>query len=414
LVLDLHRKPMLEMMQLCDNIFTIAQIWNLSEKVLAMLKFFLLALWLYFSFATAAFAQGASEELGSYMAQCERGVALSCRKVATIGSELNQSEKLDYLNKACGLGDEFSCFMPRMAFDINSDKEQAIEVAQEYCELNNSLACYMLASLHAVWATETSEVVIELFEKSCDLENSVACTVLAALYLTGGEEHFRADVNVPLSLEFLERACELQTFTSFEDELFFTEGNSACAEYARIFIDGEHVVADFLAATELLFSSCNDGDRTSCRELGNLYSFGGAGLPQDVLRAKALYEHSCEMGDSDGCFRLAMHFEFDSEETYRINYASAAYLKACELSDSGHLCLRAAEIIASRNPFDAKVAYEVGCSKQYQAVENCLSLGELYELGLGVRKNLSSAIEFYGRACDLRSQTGCENYARLN
>jgi TPR repeat protein len=379
-----------------------------------VLKAFWLTLVLLFASAVSAIAEELSEELQGYMMQCERGVALSCRIVATRDSELNQSEKLSYLNKACGLGDELSCFIPSIAFDMNSDKERAIEVSQEYCNLGNGYACFMLASLHVGWENEATSGIIELFDRACTLENSLACTVLAGFYLTGGDGKFLVEVNVPLGLEFLNAACELQSSTSFEDDFIFSMGNSACAEYARIFIDGEHVVADFLAATELLFSSCNDGDRTSCRELGNLYSFGGAGLPQDVLRAKALYEHSCEMGDSDGCFRLAMHFEFESEETYRINYASAAYLKACELSDSGHLCLRAAEIIASRNPFEAKVAYEVGCSKQYQAVENCLSLGELYELGLGVRKNLSSAIEFYGKACDLRSQTGCENYARLN
>ena len=386
----------------------------LREKVLAMLKFFWLVLGMYFSLFTAAFAQGTSEEMGSYMAQCEQGNALSCRKVATIGSELNQSEKLHYLEKSCELGDEISCFMPRIAFDINSDKERAIQVAQEYCDLGNGYACLMLATLHAGWATETSEVVIELIEKSCNLENSVACTGLAALYLTGGEESIQVEVNAPRGLELLNAACELQSSISFEDDVVFAAGNSACAEYARILIDGEYVAADFSSATEILFSSCGAGDRTSCRELGQLYEFGGAGLQADVARSATLYEHSCEMGDADGCFSLAMYYEYSSNSTNKDYYAAQAYLQACQIEDRGNNCLRSGDIIASRNPFQAKVAYEVGCSKQYYAVENCLRLAEFYERGVGVRKSLSSAIEFYGKACDLRSQMGCENYARLN
>lgn len=379
-----------------------------------MLKFFWFALGLYLSFFTAAFAQGTSEDLGSYMAQCEQGNALSCRKIATVGSELNQSEKLDYFNKACGLGDEISCFMPRMAFDINSDKERAIQVAQEYCDLRNGYACFMLASLHALWGTETTDGVIDLFNSACALENSLACTVLAAFYLTGGEESFQVEVDAPRGLELLNAACELQSSTSFKDDFIFSMGDSACAEYARILIDGEYVAADFSSATEILFSSCGAGDRTSCRELGQLYEFGGAGLQADVARSAALYEHSCEMGDADGCFSLAMYYEYSSNSTNKDYYAAQAYLQACQLQDRGNNCLLAGDMFASQNPFDAKIAYEVGCSKQYYAAENCLRLAEFYERGVGVRKDLSSAIEFYGRACDLRSQIGCENYARLN
>lgn len=386
----------------------------LREKVLAMLKFFWLVLGLYFSFFTAAFAQGTSEEMGSYMAQCEQGNALSCRKVATIGSELNQSEKLHYLEKACELGDEISCFMPRIAFDINSEKERAIQVAQEYCNLGNGYACFMLASLHAVWGTETTDRVINLFNSACALENSLACTALAAFYLTGGEGSFQVEVNAPRGLELLNAACELQTSTSFKDDFIFSMGDSACAEYASILIDGEYIEQDYTGGLNLLLSSCDNGDRSSCHLLGDIYDFGRAGVTVDLVRAYHFYKLACNMGDANGCFSLAMYYEYSSNLTNKDYYAAQAYLQACQLEDRGNNCLRAGDIIASRNPFEAKVAYEVGCSKQYYAVENCLRLAEFYERGVGVRKSLSNAIEFYGRACDLRSQMGCENYARLN
>ncbi|EET79321.1 Sel1 repeat protein [Campylobacter showae RM3277] len=44
----------------------------------------------------------------------------------------------------------------------------------------------------------------------------------------------------------------------------------------------------------------------------------------------------------------------------------------------------------------------------------CASLGVLYEYGQGVRQNFPTAKEYYGKACDLGLQLGCDNYRELN
>ncbi|EAL3898387.1 sel1 repeat family protein, partial [Campylobacter lari] len=41
------------------------------------------------------------------------------------------------------------------------------------------------------------------------------------------------------------------------------------------------------------------------------------------------------------------------------------------------------------------------------------SLGIIYEYGKGIKKDISKATEFYSRACDLKIDAGCGNYARL-
>ena len=41
-------------------------------------------------------------------------------------------------------------------------------------------------------------------------------------------------------------------------------------------------------------------------------------------------------------------------------------------------------------------------------------LGFSYEAGDGVRQNNITAKEFYGKACDMGLQIGCDDYARLN
>lgn len=43
----------------------------------------------------------------------------------------------------------------------------------------------------------------------------------------------------------------------------------------------------------------------------------------------------------------------------------------------------------------------------------CFNLGVLYEAGTNVRQSNSDALNYYGKACDLKSEGGCESYARV-
>jgi TPR repeat protein len=43
----------------------------------------------------------------------------------------------------------------------------------------------------------------------------------------------------------------------------------------------------------------------------------------------------------------------------------------------------------------------------------CSNLGVMYEHGKGVKQNNIEALEYYGKACDLKSQEGCKRYAKL-
>ena len=44
----------------------------------------------------------------------------------------------------------------------------------------------------------------------------------------------------------------------------------------------------------------------------------------------------------------------------------------------------------------------------------CNNLGIAYNNGIGVRQNRTTAKEYYGKACDLGNQEGCDNYRKLN
>lgn len=56
--------------------------------------------------------------------------------------------------------------------------------------------------------------------------------------------------------------------------------------------------------------------------------------------------------------------------------------------------------------------YKLACDGEHAV--GCGLLGTLYKFGKGVRQNYSVAKEYFGKACDLGSQLGCDDYSKLN
>lgn len=107
-----------------------------------------------------------------------------------------------------------------------------------------------------------------------------------------------------------------------------------------------------------LQNACNSGtgEGRACSKLATFHSMGllsgkGFGDPQD-----------------------------QSEATKYHLYAAQAYSKACDDGDS------------------------VSCS----------NLGHSYRAGLGVNKSISAALKYYGKACDLKDQNGCDFFTKLD
>ena len=56
--------------------------------------------------------------------------------------------------------------------------------------------------------------------------------------------------------------------------------------------------------------------------------------------------------------------------------------------------------------------YQKACDSREAG--GCLGLGFLYQKGQGVKQNFSTAKQYYGKACDLGLQFGCDSYRKLN
>jgi len=94
---------------------------------------------------------------------------------------------------------------------------------------------------------------------------------------------------------------------------------------------------------------------------------------------------------------------------------SSCMIKACSLSYGGG-CLNLGNLYdngegVKKDVFKAVELYEKACS--LNDATGFYNLGVLYHNGEGVRKNLKKAKELYGKSCDLKYEEGCRAYAKL-
>ncbi|WP_439898358.1 tetratricopeptide repeat protein, partial [Helicobacter pylori] len=59
----------------------------------------------------------------------------------------------------------------------------------------------------------------------------------------------------------------------------------------------------------------------------------------------------------------------------------------------------------------AKKYFEKACDLKYG--RGCGALGDLYDDGKGVEKNLKKATQYFSKACELKDGDGCFNLGRL-
>jgi TPR repeat protein len=127
-------------------------------------------------------------------------------------------------------------------------------------------------------------------------------------------------------------------------------------------VDVPPVFAEADPAQLELMKKCHKEDASGCRDLRAMYH---ANLSD------------CEMGDARSCVMFGDGYAVDSVE------AAYFFRKACDMGTA------------------------VGSAR------GCFYLGERYELGKGVSQSHDEALLYFGKACAMKLQVACKNYARL-
>jgi hypothetical protein len=227
--------------------------------------------------------------------------------------------------------------------------------------------------------------------RQCLAKNAASCAMLCfcgrtpelqgeACFMAGSS--FHRDGAMDVAGAAFGRSCDLHVHEGcFNAGLMASKGTGLIRkEYARAVgfyargCDGvgvllsegrDGVPRDDPRAVQLFERACAKDEPMACGNLGNMY-FRGDGVAKDEKRAYALYDRSCKAGSDRSCGRLGL-----------------AYVEGV----AGF----------PRDPPKGLELMRRACDKD--VADACAQLAELYEVGVGVSKDLGAARPLYQKAC---------------
>jgi len=163
-------------------------------------------------------------------------------------------------------------------------------------------------------------------------------------------------------------------------------------------------------------AQCEQGERSSCHELGRLHLDGGGGLTRDVARARTVLEKACGLEDGGGCSDLGIALLSGDAASNDAARAATSFDKGCKLGEANG-CFNLANLYYDGNgvPADkakAFVLYEQACNAGKAA--GCINLGAAYDDGEGVAVDKTKALALFKRACEGDEAIGCSNLAYMH
>ncbi|NLK66868.1 MAG: sel1 repeat family protein [Campylobacteraceae bacterium] len=232
-------------------------------------------------------------------------------------------------------------------------------------------------------------------------KNPGACHNLAVAYY-GGEG---VEQNLPVAYSYFKKACDngfLQSCfnvglmslngdgTAKDEFIAFDmfkktcvkdkkeyKTSDGCINLAMLYIDGKGVRQDFKKGLEILDDACKAGVLQSCKGLASIYESGYLAIEANSTKALDVLKYDCDKNkNAESCSSASSKFFKESNGNDGISYLE----KACK----------------------------------FGLADACISLGLMYTNAQFVEQNLSSAKEYFGKACDLKSAKGCESYKVLN
>jgi TPR repeat protein len=147
----------------------------------------------------------------------------------------------------------------------------------------------------------------------------------------------------------------------------------ACAGVARA-DGGPNRICDDLADCQ---TKCTSKNGEACLKAG---AYTLAQAPDDVAKARALYDRACRLKIGRGCMAFARSFE-DAGDTKATKQVTAAYKKAAAL-------------------------LEPACTKK-KIPAACTLLSGMYTEGKGVAKNEKKAEDYYQKSCVIKFGSPC-------
>ena len=163
------------------------------------------------------------------------------------------------------------------------------------------------------------------------------------------------------------------------------KNGKACYLVAKDYFNGTDVEKNHQLAISYYEKSCVLNKDEGCKFLGTIYKLG-YDVKKDYFKSFRYTLKACNLKNADACWLVGSNYSVGNGVRQDNEKAAKYYLKACKLP---------------KKPDDFS---------SIAAGESLTLLGNSYELD----GYLYHAKKYYGLACDCHSQSGCDNYARLN
>ena len=163
--------------------------------------------------------------------------------------------------------------------------------------------------------------------------------------------------------------------------------------------------------------ACDGGVGKACFALGGIFQTAvstGLSFPNDLPRAKELFQRACSAGFEPGCTRVTQLQDPAYSPTGRRPTPNEE--AGCKRGD-GDNCWTVALYIAGDGSDPTKMgqaapALEKAC---VGSVGNaCSMLGVMYQNGTGVTQDIARSLSYYTKGCDLGASLSCQQRDKLN
>ncbi|WP_278517117.1 tetratricopeptide repeat protein [Succinivibrio dextrinosolvens] len=405
---------------------------------------------------------------------CELKNASACRDIAySFESAGNRDEKKakHYYQIACDLDDYNACLELTNIYVEGKDKAKAYELAN-YVSENTSFVNTIDAfgyedsplkerfiKRHCLWNKYDSSCkdLVEIYDKKgeydksnslityfCNTEsNQDFCKILSEHYDRGlglEKDHDKA-------YDLVKKVCEV-SYKCSDIALDYEEGkkyeknlkvshelyqmlcdknddNSSCVKVAENYISGNGVEKNLYKARDILEKRCNLDDPNSyyiCIKYATLIEKDPIA---DLEKSTATFKKVCENADTSittrirdkACLNYALNLKYGYGVEASESQSEKIFSDICkndnyECTDFGFELFDAKEDISNLSTKQLEIG-KVLCSlgKGYF----CESVGEMYEKGDKIPRDLQKAGAFYKKGCDVKDYSGaaCTNYGYL-
>jgi TPR repeat protein len=336
------------------------------------------------------------------------GAAVGIAWLATRGDEDENLAGLAKLvpvkdDEACEVGIPDACLRSAAKMMAGESPELASVLAkyQTACDRGFTEGCGQVAwmTLDGVGVQPDAAAAREVAEKACAAGNGLGCDVagfIARHGIAGPIDHGTAHTR-------WQRGCDLGYA-------------SACVNSARTKLHGLGTARDpakaaalYSQAASLSERACGPADPESCRVQGLLLYRGSAG-PKDLPGGAALIQKACDLGAPEACGDIGRLYVLGLGLPKHPARGAAALRRGCErgsvascnvLAEATHDGL----LGGSPDPAAAHAIAKTTCDNH--GARHCWLIGNFYELGAGVAKDIEVARAIHERACRAGDARSC-------